>query len=71
MIGDETLVPPNCSQPTLPLLSAVESYTATPVLGSATAETSATVRFVQPASCCQDGFGSYAEHPEPVPPETL
>ncbi|MFD7020907.1 hypothetical protein [Streptomyces sp. NPDC059928] len=35
--------------------------------GSATAETSATVRLEQPVSVCQDGFGSYAEQPEPAP----
>jgi hypothetical protein len=34
------------------------SYTATPVFGSATAETSATVRRAQPLSVCQDCLGS-------------
>ena len=43
------------------------SYTETPVFGSATAETSATVRFAQPLSVCQLGLVSYAEHPDPAP----
>src|SRR5215469_11179126 len=62
MIGDAALVPPNTFQP-----PAWESYVATPVAGSATAETSATVRLEQPVSSCQDGLGSYAEQPEPAP----
>ena len=44
----------------------------TPVSGSATAATSFSVRFRHPAGSvasarCQDGFGSVAEQPEPVP----
>src|SRR3954463_13979036 len=39
MIGEDALVPPKTSQPPAPL-----SYTATPVFGSATAETSAMAR---------------------------
>ena len=54
MIGDATLVPPNTVQPPEPY----ESYTATPVAGSATAETSAIVRLVQPVSVWNDGFVS-------------
>src|SRR5690348_11932439 len=64
MIGVEALVPPTWFQPPLPL---EVSNTATPVLGSATAATSALVRLLQPVSCCQDGLGSTAEQPEPVP----
>ena len=37
------------------------------MFGSASAETSATVRRGQPESVCQAGFGSYAEQPEPDP----
>ena len=47
------------------------SYTATPVLGSATAATSATVRRAQPVSCCQVGLGSYDEQPLPAPLQTV
>src|SRR5262249_16665638 len=41
--------------------------TATPVLGSATAETSATVRLAQPASFCHVGFAYTVLHPLPAP----
>jgi hypothetical protein len=54
MIGEATLVPPNTVQPPEPY----ESYTATPVAGSATAETSAIVRREQPVSCWNEGFAS-------------
>src|SRR5262249_26017722 len=64
MIGDATLVPPKTSQP--PLCFEVQ-YTETPVLGSAIAEPSATVRFEQPLSVCHAGLGSYALHPLPAP----
>ena len=37
------------------------------MLGSATADTSATVRFAQPVSFCQLGFALYAEQPLPAP----
>src|SRR5262249_54160270 len=47
MSGAETLVPPTTNHPDW-LLNGVESKTATPVLGSATAETSATARRRQP-----------------------
>src|SRR5262249_8960364 len=43
------------------------SYTATPVFGSATAETSAMLRCLQPESFCQAGFGSLLVQPEPEP----
>src|SRR6185312_11196303 len=62
-IGDAADVPPYTAQPPW--------YTATPVFGSATAETSATVRLAQPESFCHDGFASYAEQPEPAPPFEL
>ena len=45
--------------------------TLTPVFGSATAETSATVRLAQPVSFCHDGLAEYAEQPEPAPPLAL
>ena len=48
-----------------------ESYTATPVFGSATAETSATVRFAHPPSVCQDGLPMYALQPLPAPLQTV
>ena len=37
------------------------------MLGLASAETSAIARLAQKFSFCQEGFGSYAEHPEPLP----
>ena len=52
-MGDAALVPPSTIQPPSPN----ESYTARPVFGSATAETSATVRWPQPVSVCQLGLG--------------
>ena len=52
--GAATLVPPNTSQ--AELLELAGPKTATPVLGSATAETSATVRRAQPESVCQVGL---------------
>src|SRR5690349_15753470 len=66
MIGAEALVPPNTFQPG-PLLVNV-SYTATPVTGSATADTSATLRPAQPASVWNLGFGMSLAQPEPVAP---
>jgi hypothetical protein len=42
------------------------SYTVTPVAGSATAATSAIVRFEQPVSCCHAGLATNAEHPLPA-----
>jgi hypothetical protein len=56
--GDETLVPPyTCHAPAW--------NTATPVFGSATAETSASMRLLQTVCVCQLGFGMNALHPLP------
>jgi hypothetical protein len=63
MIGAETLVPPKPVQPLLPY----ESYAETPVLVLATAETSATVRFVHPESVCHEGLASTMLQPLPAP----
>src|SRR3954464_1635063 len=60
MIGADALVPPTVTH-------APMKRTFTPVSGPATAETSATVRFAQPASVCQDGLGSKALQPLPAP----
>src|SRR3954453_12796261 len=68
MIGAAALVPPNLSH----LLTPAEgAKTLTPVAGSATAETSATVRRVQIGSVCQSGRGMYAEQPLPAPDQTV
>ena len=64
MIGDEALVPPTVNH-------WPAKRTATPVFGSATAETSATVRLAQPESVCQAGFASYALQPLPAPLHAL
>ena len=37
------------------------------MLGSATADTSATVRLAHPVSVCHEGFGTKALHPLPAP----
>ena len=66
-IGEEALVPPTSFQPPLPL---EVSYTATPVVGSASAATSLSIRLEQPdrlSAACQDGCGSTAEQPDPAP----
>src|SRR4051795_2336837 len=67
MIGADALVPPKTSQPAAPRY-AVESYTATPVFGSATADTSASAL---PEHCvalvCQAGFALRVEQPLPAP----
>src|SRR5580693_1794681 len=63
MIGDDTLVPPTSRKPSWSKVS----KTATPVLGSATADTSLSVRILQPVSVCQEGLASSAEQPDPVP----
>lgn len=44
--GADRLVPPTCTQPSWPMVS----YTARPVAGSATAETSAVARVSQPVA---------------------
>src|SRR5579863_4851472 len=69
IIGEDSLVPPTSFQPPLPL---VVSYTAAPVLGSASAATSLSTRCEQAAvisemDACQDGCGSTEEQPDPVP----
>jgi hypothetical protein len=67
MIGAAALVPANSCQPVSPNVS----YTATPVAGSATADTSAMARLLHRVSggpICQPGCGSKAEQPEPAPP---
>src|SRR2546423_692602 len=64
MTGAATLVPPKTFQPVSPKVS----YTPTPVFGSATAETSATARRLQPVlTFCQEAVGSNAEQPDPAP----
>src|SRR4051812_3333714 len=63
MIGADALVPPKTVQPLPPKVR----NTATPVAGSATADTSAMVLWAQPGSCCQVGFGGCVEQPEPAP----
>src|SRR6266540_941530 len=63
MIGADTLVPPNTCHPGAWKVS----YTATPVRGSPTAETSATVRRAQPGSAWNTGLASNAEQPLPAP----
>src|SRR5262249_56290301 len=68
-LGEDALVPPTSSQvPPVPKVS----YTATPVLGSATAETSLLARRAHwvATPACQDGLASTAEQPEPVPLQT-
>src|ERR1700691_6466555 len=69
IMGDDSLVPPTSFQPPLPL---VVSYTAAPVLGSASAATSLSTRCEQTAvmterAACQAGWGSLEEQPDPVP----
>src|SRR3954451_7197436 len=68
MIGEETLVPPNTIQPFTPWY-AVESYTATPVLGSATADTSALALFAHlvVTEVCHAGLALSVEQPDPAP----
>src|SRR6266487_1979815 len=69
MMGVDTLVPPALNQgpPPTPRVW----YIATPVAGSATALTSATVRPGQPRSVCHDGLGITMEQPLPVPRQTV
>src|SRR3954451_22326196 len=67
MIGAEELVPPKTSQPTYPWYD-VESYTATPVLGSATADTSAFALRVHPVTALSCQASAFAvEQPLPAP----
>ena len=69
MIGAATLVPPKTYHPLLPVDPG--PYTETPVLGSATAATSPTVRLPQPLSVCHDGFAKTVLQPLPVPFHTV
>ena len=57
-IGEATLVPPRWACPS--------STAMTPVMASATAETSPYERIVHPASVCHFGFGTIALQPLPV-----
>src|SRR5215469_2796894 len=70
--GAATLVPPKTSQPDRPW-ELVESYTATPVFGSATAETSASARLLQPvpADAAPDSAALKLEQPLPAPLQTV
>src|ERR1700679_4199900 len=63
--GAATDVPPKTCQPETPLVCG--PYIATPVLGSATAETSASMRLEQPVSVCQAGFAKTVLQPLPAP----
>src|ERR1041384_4254463 len=65
MSGAATLVPPNTGNAVR--LRDVGANTATPVLGSAIAETSATVRRAQPVSVCHDGLAYTVLQPLPAP----
>jgi hypothetical protein len=68
MIGVATLLPPSAIQPNGRPLELTESYTATPGVGSASADTSFSVRFSQSSGAfCQDGLGSRTEQPDPAP----
>ena len=62
-MGEEALVPPTTCQEPPPPLSL--QYTATPVFGSPTAATSASMRIEQLLSVCQLGFEMTALHPLP------
>src|SRR5947209_916647 len=65
-IGDDALVPPTiCQCRNLGVRNV--SYTSTPVLGSATAATSAMARLEHDASVCQAGLAMKALHPLPEP----
>src|SRR5215467_1390199 len=72
MIGDATLVPPKTSQPLTPP-DAKLSKTATPVFGSASADTSATARLAQPVlnEACPDSTGFFVEQPLPAPDQAV
>src|SRR5882672_1878490 len=67
--GAATLVPPNTWN--ADAVDDVGANTATPVLGSATAETSASMRRAQPASCCQLGLANTVLQPLPAPLHTV
>ena len=64
MIGEEALVPPKTVKPVPPKVT----LTATPVRGSATADTSAlALRAHWVAAVCQAGLGFTVEQPLPAP----
>src|ERR1700678_206147 len=68
MMGVASLVPPISMNPPYWSLSTTRA----PVFGLASADTSSSVRFRQPSGAlasarCQDGLGSKAEQPDPVP----
>src|ERR1051326_6327876 len=69
MSGAATLVPPNFSQVELP--NWLGPYTATPVAGSESAETSAMVRLRQPVSVCHHGLWKKRLQPLPAPCHTV
>src|SRR4051812_21493704 len=70
MIGAEALVPPKTSQPAAPVY--VLAYTATPVIGSATADTSAVALRAQRVTVlsCHTSALVFA-HPLPAPLHAL
>src|SRR6185436_2580613 len=68
MIGAATLVPPITTNDDS--VAELGANTATPELGSATAETSAIVRREHPVSCCQLGLPYTPLHPLPAPLHT-
>src|SRR5690348_7895193 len=69
MSGAATLVPPKTIQPEACRLTGPK--TDTPVAGSATAETSATVRLAQPGSDCQVGLAKTVLQPLPAPDQAV
>src|SRR5436190_16987505 len=68
MNGAAALVPPNTIQPGSP---PSVSYTATPVFGFDTDETSAIVLRPHAPGSCQPGLGSYDEQPLPAPDQAV
>src|SRR6185437_5459273 len=65
MIGEATLVPPKTVHADCVALTGAN--TATPVFGSAMADTSATVLLRQPVSNCHTGLAYTVLHPLPAP----
>ena len=66
-MGDATLVPPRTIHPDSPYVS----YTATPLDGAASAETSFISRQGQAWLVCHDGFLRERTQPLPVPCQAL
>jgi hypothetical protein len=64
MMGEDALVPPTTNH--APPLASLQ-YTATPVSGLPTADTSASMRFLQVGSVCQLGLAISALQPLPPP----